>query len=69
MVTVEQWLDAQSRVPDGDEDDGVEAPDFPRDDDPELFDVAQRYLDLRDRFADAANDLASAMFARGWEAR
>jgi hypothetical protein len=76
MSTVQEWLDEQSRIPDGDPDDGVQAPDFPREDDPELFDAAERYLDLRDGFLDlrdgfedAASHLADIMTLRGWEAR
>jgi hypothetical protein len=69
MATPQEWLDSVSRVPSGDEEGGPTACDFSWSDDPELYDAAEHYLDLRDDFADAADALAKIMFARGWSAR
>lgn len=66
-MNVEEWLGRQRSVSDGEADDGVEAAVFPRDEDPELFDAIEAYLDMRDVFTERAWELARLMRARGWE--
>lgn len=66
-MTVQEWLDRQRCVPDADPDDGLEAATFSRAEDPALFDEVERYLDLRDEFADVAKEVANLMYERGWE--
>jgi hypothetical protein len=67
--TVQEWLDRQSEVPDGDGYDALEEPGFPREFDPELHDAVMTYLKQRVAFNDAADLVENLMFKRGWEAR
>jgi hypothetical protein len=65
--TLQQWLDRQSEVPDGNGYDALETPEWDRSEHPLLFDTIAHYLDLREAFNRKAEHIVAMMDELDWQ--